>query len=399
MNTNTVEIEIINCVGFRAGGYSQVWPVQIHRAHQNLVDTLDPKGPYLAIKRLISRDKLHFNIETEFLEKLSQRDDPHLIKLLATYKFKSSYHLVFPYAKENLREYWTSVDMPYWNRETALWFLRQICGLVAALNAIHNFDLGGSAAVVNDTGNPTLERFSRYRNVRLSVEDREKKYGRHGDLKPENILRSEGPQGSKNAGVLQITDFGLGRFHRFESRSRQDPKTISGSPTYAPPEIALGKPVSRAYDIWSLGCIFLEFITWLLEGSQGFKDFNAARMLLAEDNIITDDIYFTLITPTDPPNAPPEAVVREGVLKWIGRLRQNSRCSEMSLSFLDLIEQSMLKIDSSRRISAQLLVTKIRQMLYRGEHEAGYLLGRNNLVIDAFSGMKHPKAYDVPFVI
>ena len=338
---------------------------------------------------MISRDKLQFNKETEFLEKLSQRDDPHLIKLLATYKFKSSYHLVFPYAKENLREYWNSVDIPYWNRETAFWFLTQICGLVAALNAIHNFDLGGFTDVVNDTGNTTLERFSRYRNVRLSVEDREKKYGRHGDLKPENILRSEGPQGSNNAGVLQITDFGLGRFHRFESRSVQDPKTISGSPTYSPPEIALGKPVSRAYDIWSLGCIFLEFITWLLEGSRGLKDFDAARMLLAEDKII-DDIYFTLKTPTDRPNAPPEAEVREGVLKWIGRLRQNPRCSEMSLSFLNLIEQSMLRIDSSRRISAQLLVTKIKQMLYRGEHEADYLLGSNELVIDAFSGMKHP---------
>lgn len=313
------------------------------------------------------------------------------MKLLATYKFKNQYHLVFPYAKENLREYWESVDIPYWNKETTFWFLRELCGLVAALNVIHNFDLGGSAAVADETGNPTLERFSRSRNVKLSVEEREKKYGRHGDLKPENILRSEGPQGSKNAGLLQITDFGLGRFHRFESRSMQDPKNISGSPSYAPPEVALGKPVSRAYDIWSLGCIFLEFITWLLEGSQGLNEFSAARMLVGEDGV-EDDVYFTLITPTDPPNSRPKAVVREGVLNWIVRLRENPRRSKMSHAFLDLIEQSMLKVDSSRRISAERLVAKMKRMLYEGENKAGYLLGSNETVIDATSGMKPPGA-------
>ncbi|TVY93333.1 Cyclin-dependent kinase [Lachnellula willkommii] len=375
---------------FRAGGYSQVWPVQIHPAHQNLVDTRDLKGPYLAIKRLFSRDKLDFDRETEFSEKLSQCDDPHLIKLLATYKFKNQYHLVFPYAKENLRDYWESVGIPFWNRETVFWFLRELCGLVAALNTIHNFDLVDSAAAVDDTGYPTLERFSRPQNVKLSVEEREKKYGRHGDLKPENILRSEGPQGSKNAGVLQITDFGLGRFHRFGSRSMEDPRTINGSPTYAPPELALVKPVSRAYDIWSLGCIFLEFITWLLEGSQGLDEFSAARMLLGEDGI-TDDVYFTLVMPTDLPNTRPEAVVREGVVKWIDRLRQNPRRSEMSLEFLDLIEQSMLKVDSSGRISAELLVVNMRRMLDKSENQAGYLLGSNESVIDTSSGMKPPR--------
>ncbi|TVY19984.1 Cyclin-dependent kinase 2 [Lachnellula arida] len=375
---------------FRAGGYSQVWPVQIDRAHQNLVDTTDPKGPYLAIKRLISRDKFQFNKEIEFSKKLSHCDDPHLIQLLATYKFKNQYHLVFPYAKENLREYWNSVDIPYWNKKTGFWFLQEICGLVAALNTIHNLDLGGSTAV-NDSGNSTRNRFSRFRNVKSGGEERENKYGRHGDLKPENILRLEGSQGSENAGVLQITDFGLGRFHRFESRSMEDPRTIQGSPTYAPPEIALGKPVSRAYDIWSLGCIFLEFITWLLEGSRGLDEFSAARMLLGEDGI-TDDVYFTLITPTDRPNAPPEAEVREGVLEWIDRLRQHPRRSEMSLEFLDLIEQSMLKVDSSGRISAELLVVNIRRMLDKSENQAGYLLGSNESVIDASSGMKPPGA-------
>ena len=64
----------------------------------------------------------------------------------------------------------------------------------------------------------------------------EQKYGRYADLKPENILRFKNLEGINDAGVLQISDLSLGRFHRLESRSKQDPRTINGSPTYILPE-------------------------------------------------------------------------------------------------------------------------------------------------------------------
>src|SRR5580700_8162826 len=43
----------------------------------------------------------------------------------------------------------------------------------------------------------------------------EKKFGRHGDLKPENILFFNTPN------LLNITDLGLGKFHRRESRASE----------------------------------------------------------------------------------------------------------------------------------------------------------------------------------
>jgi serine/threonine protein kinase len=308
------------------------------------------------------------------------------MKLLATYKFKNQYHLMFPYAKENLRQYWQSNSLPCWDWATRVWFLRQICGLVSALNAIHNFEVN-SVPVVKEDINSTFNKVSGFQGAKLRVDEHEK-FGRHGDLKPENILRLEGTQGSDNAGVLQITDFGLGRFHRFESRSLQDPTKISGSPTYAPPEIALGRPVSRAYDIWSLGCIFLEFITWLLEGATGLEKFNASRDMVGEDGI-KDDIYFTIITPKDPPNSRPYAEFREGVARWIGHLRQSPRCSPMSNEFLDLIEKEMFVVDSRGRISAEVLQQRIKAMLAKGEDDMhrGYLLGTNETAIDSCSGM------------
>lgn len=49
----------------------------------------------------------------------------------------------------------------------------------------------------------------------------------------------------------------------------------SGRLRYAPPEIELSLPVtiSRKYDSWSLGCVLLEFIIWLVRGSTGHARF------------------------------------------------------------------------------------------------------------------------------
>ena len=54
---------------------------------------------------------------------------------------------------------------------------------------------------------------------------------------------------------------------------------MTGTFRYEPPEAdQRGKaPFSRSYDIWSLGCIFLEFLIWLLEGQTGLDKFNFQR--------------------------------------------------------------------------------------------------------------------------
>ena len=39
------------------------------------------------------------------------------------------------------------------------------------------------------------------------------------------------------------------------------------TPTYRPPECDMhGGSVSRSFDIWSYGCVLLEFVTWYLGG-------------------------------------------------------------------------------------------------------------------------------------
>lgn len=304
------------------------------------------------------------------LSDLTKEHHTHLVKLLATYKYKGWYYLLFPYANANLRDYWDSVPEPFWNQETYHWFLDQITGLASALDVIHNFHT--SLPLGADTGNAGLSRRRpSAQGMRLDVKYGEEMYGRHGDLKPENILWSNELHAPNGTSILQITDLGLGRFHRLGSRSKDEASKVMGSATYTPPEISLNIPVSRAYDIWSLGCIYLEFITWLLEGSAAVYDFSTARGEIGIDEL-DDDTFFSLRTPEGQRSY---AEVRAGVLTWMERLRQNERCFGMIRDLLDLIAQKMLRIEVKDRIDSVGLKSKLKDILARAERDTPYLVG------------------------
>lgn len=195
----------------------------------------------------------------------------------------------------------------------------------------------------------------------------EELFGRHGDLKPENILWYKD---SNSRGILQIADLGLGRFHRMESRSNQDPLRIEGSPTYMPPELPLGELISRAYDIWSLGCVFLEFMTWILLGPKGLLQFREARTAKAH-NGITDDTFYMLF---DSGPGYRSGEVREGVRNWITNLHQCNTSSKMVRDVLDLVEKQMLQVKMGDRISARKLDDFFKAKLHREKDDRHYLL-------------------------
>jgi serine/threonine protein kinase len=320
------------------------------------------------------------------LADLAQIHHEHLVKLLATYKLKGQYYLLFPFANANLRDYWSSVPEPHWNKETYHWFLDQVIGLASGLNVIHNFSTS-NRPLRGETGNAGLSRRRpSAANQRLDVLLGEEMYGRHGDLKPENILCSNEPPGSYSSPILQITDLGLGRFHRLGSRSRDDPKKVMGSATYTPPEISLEIPVSRAYDIWSLGCIFLEFTTWLMEGSAAILEFSNARNETALDEI-DDDTFFSLKTSEQRSYAE----VRSGVVAWIQRLQQSERCSGMVRELLDLISQKMLQIQTKDRIGSSGLKSTLKDFLAHANRDTAYLLGNNPPVEVRGKGIRQPE--------
>ena len=299
------------------------------------------------------------------LSQLALKNEPHLIKLLATYKFKGSYHLLFPYAKLNLRLYWRLNPAPNWERTRALWFLEQLLGLASALHVIHDFRTVQSKE--SDESDDQVFRGRSSTAGRRAI-DREEKFGRHGDLKPEKILWFDDLDPT---GILQIAGFGLSRFHRLESRSRVDPHTVGASPTYAGPELVLGRSVSRAYDIWCFGCVFLEFITWILDGNTALEKFADARLAARNFDGVHDDTFYTLHNS----DTGKSCTVRPEVTNWIQRLRSHEHCSGMIRDLLGLVEDEMLQVRSEDRVRSGELKERLKSMVTKCRLNVEYLLG------------------------
>ncbi|KAF2135487.1 uncharacterized protein K452DRAFT_313947 [Aplosporella prunicola CBS 121167] len=357
------------------GGYSNVFITRIHSAHHKF-HSIWPSTELelkVAIKELLSPKRADFDKEKGILLDIGNdgHSHPNLVKLLASFEQNRKFYLIFPCANSNLREYWNNRQGPISDKETILWALKQMKGIAEALDKIHNFAVTMPLGVEGGVRIPQD-------GVKLSVKRGEEKFGRHGDIKPENILWFEHAPGSDSdgqAGILQIADFGLGRFHGRDSRTEPWPHNVVGSPTYEPPECELHCPVSRAYDLWGLGCLYLEFATWILMGNEAIGQFSTCRdrqsSLYPQ---LTDDHFFTIIR--DEFNGQQKAVVREGVTKWVCDLHAHESCSQFLHDLLKLIMDSLLQPDAAHRIESKDLCSKFESFLVKAA-EDNYLCASN----------------------
>lgn len=99
-------------------------------------------------------------------------------------------------------------------------------------------------------------------------------HGYHHDIKPRNIL--------VKGGDFILADFGSSRLKRAD----EDTKTLwknttseYGAPECRNPESFAPGKVGRALDIWSIGCIISEVITYMETGFQGVQNFRDFRVL------------------------------------------------------------------------------------------------------------------------
>ncbi|OMP85750.1 Serine/threonine-protein kinase ATG1 [Diplodia seriata] len=364
------------------GGYSDVFTARIHTSHHKFHSYWEPtdQDHKVAIKRLHHGDWKEFEKERSIHVTLGQKQNasPHLVKLLATYELQEKYHFIFPRANCNLRRYWSDNPTPSFTAKTLFWSLKQMAGIATALNTIHNFRV----TVPLDGKGRTLTG-----EVEHPVKKGEELYGRHGDIKPENILwfkcipqhqrqhtkgTKNGDDGDYEGGILQITDFGLGRFHGRDSKTEQQPNGVFGSPTYEPPECKLRRPVSRLYDLWSLGCLYLEFATWLLAGFDAIEAFSDHRACPSSINpVFSDDFFFKVVR--DEYGIEHGATVRDGVLDWAQRLHDNPKCSEFIHDLVDLVMRDLLLIEARDRIQTPWLCVRLNDFLKKAEADPAYL--------------------------
>jgi serine/threonine protein kinase len=278
-----------------------------------------------ALKKLKSANLRVFKNEVEILARLNNCQDPHLVKLLLTMHItkakgppgkRSRFYLMFPLADGNLRQFWEH-NLEFLDAEGTTpaafprWVARQFHGLAIALGKLHDLNKreGPGPPTHQDDRQPSTK---------------DPSYGIHRDIKPENMLWYRtwvGPSPAAPAdqehlgltqpagspdyephGVIQLADFGISSLHH--TRTRSDVRLRKATKTYAPPEVELvDHPCSRSFDIWSLGCVFLEFMCWLVQGGSGSENpvdaFQKARYLEEKNTSLWGTLQDTFYVVTD----------------------------------------------------------------------------------------------------
>jgi serine/threonine protein kinase len=292
----------------------------------------NPGPVYVALKTFI-RDQTpveDFVKERDILNRIISKGikNNHLIKHL--FSCDKIPCIIFPWADGG-----DLVD--FWQRKCQrapgdfLWSLRQIAGLAHALVDLHD---------------------------RLNC--------RHGDLKPANILCFN----EKGVDVLKIADVGVSRIHSLATGLREGVTITSRSTeVYQGPEFKSQTPRSRRYDCWSMGCIILEFIVWLL------YDFQALQSFLHARNSNSCGYYLsTFISGSRNTGQWEKAVVHPVVKEAMDFLREDPRCGGTALEALvDLVDKKLLKIDPAERLIAAGLHDRIQKILKDVDENPSYM--------------------------
>jgi serine/threonine protein kinase len=197
------------------------------------------------------------------IKKLADRE--HLHQLLFSFRRADYYYLVFEWADGDLTDLWKTMPSLYRPDiyEDARWFFRQCTGIVRSLGSLHEQRSSYTASTMEEIVHVALAG----------------KYGRHSDIKPQNLLWFGDYQGDKKDHLV-IADLGLTQFNTSQSKSHASWAGIKGyTQTYKAPESEVSREVGARYDIWSLGCVFLEHASvFLMRDDSSVKAFSDSRL-------------------------------------------------------------------------------------------------------------------------
>jgi serine/threonine protein kinase len=239
------------------------------------------------------------------------------------------HYVVFPWAGGgNLREYWETQNLADRTADLLVWHLQQLLGETDALRALHGINC------------------------------------RHGDLKPENILHFD------DQNNFVIADVGVSSIHENATMKRSVPTSSEATtPSYEAPDVVTGinSPRSRLYDLWSLGCIFLEFVVWFLFDHDSIRVFSGSRLPPNSTGQLAWSYFYYK-------QENGEVIVHPVVSEVIVALRSDPRCKgDTALgAVLDLISETLLRVEVKERHTASQVVETLRTIYERAKSEPSY---------------------------
>lgn len=260
---------------------------------------------------------------------------PHLAKCLTSFTFGDQYYMIYELADCDLEAFMR--NHPDSNQVlglTQLSIAQQLYGLAAALELVH--DQGDTQDA--EPGKLNVKR------------ENGGKTGYIHDIKPENILLYVY---DNNKHWLRLSDFSCAKVVEWvvivsgyngqrESRKTQ---SHSGTPTYTAPE-SLENRTSRPYDIWTLGCVYLEVLIWYTEGYEelcAFRNSREAPLFLPDGP--KQDGFFCIEDGIK--------CLRKPVLEKIEKMQRI--CTGELKAIIDTIPDLLRMVPKSRPTAAQLV--------------------------------------------
>ncbi|KAI0436543.1 kinase-like domain-containing protein [Xylaria telfairii] len=353
-------LPIIECHPPKTGAFGEVRQVKLHHAHLVLTPQgaspiqvpsfpdasvpADEDNPDLALKKLTSDAPKDYERERNALEKIQRLNHPHLINVIASFRRGQDYFFLFPWASRGDLESWWRSDAKEEQRtpEMIRWILGQMKGIISAIKTLH-YPRGMEA---------------------------ENENGRHGDLKPKNILLFDDHLENNPRGRLIISDAGLAKFHnQVTSRRVAGTSTMGGTQEYGPPDLRRGKgdgyKLSRRYDMWSLGCVFLEFIVWVLGGYDEVEKFRNSRK---SSESRSGEFYWKTRS---------RYKVQREVKQWMKAISRDKRCRRRNWfqDLLKIIEKDLLQVNNDQRITSKDLEIRFNKIVENAQDSDSYVCG------------------------
>ncbi|WAO87221.1 Protein kinase domain-containing protein [Fusarium falciforme] len=266
---------------------------------------------------------LGYSHEKENLDKIKDVNNDHLIKNLAS--CDEIRCIIFPWAEHgDLKQYWEEeADR---SLSVVIWSIEQLAGLGSALRDLHGVNC------------------------------------RHGDLKPSNIFYFK-----DGGGILKIADLGVSKVHSIATGQRKgETETKASTRAYEGPEAyeQSNVPRSRKYDCWSMACVILEFVVWLLYDQRALDGFHSSR-----DSRWNSFYHLRIPNPT---SEDPRAVWWENMERHpkvdevMNLLREDARVRGTALEeLINLVDSKLLLMNPKSRLEAAEIAKVLHELVKR----------------------------------